>query len=47
MAEQFHFDPDTYLPMVRAEVRGYDVMQWLADAGLAAELVWERRPGRS
>jgi len=33
MAEQFHFDPDTYDPMVRAEVRDYDLMQQLvADA---------------
>ena len=27
MADQFHFDPDTYLDMVRAEVPGYDELQ--------------------
>ena len=27
MAEQFHFDPDTYLAMVRAEVPDYDQLQ--------------------
>jgi tRNA (cmo5U34)-methyltransferase len=27
MAEQFHFDPDTYLAMVRAEVPAYDQLQ--------------------
>jgi tRNA (cmo5U34)-methyltransferase len=27
MAEQFHFDPDTYLAMVRAEVPDYDHLQ--------------------
>ena len=27
MAEQFHFDPDTYLLMVRAEVPDYDHLQ--------------------
>jgi tRNA (cmo5U34)-methyltransferase len=27
VAEQFHFDPDTYLDMVRSEVPDYDVLQ--------------------
>jgi tRNA (cmo5U34)-methyltransferase len=27
MAEQFHFDPDTYLDMVRAEVPDYETLQ--------------------
>src|SRR5437868_847488 len=27
MAEQFHFDPDTYLAMVRAEVPDYEQLQ--------------------
>ena len=27
MAEQFHFDPDTYLEMVRAEVPAYEELQ--------------------
>src|SRR5689334_19563028 len=27
MAEQFHFDPDTYLAMVRAEVPDYEELQ--------------------
>src|SRR5207244_670111 len=27
MAEQFHFDPDTYLDMVRAEVPHYEELQ--------------------
>jgi tRNA (cmo5U34)-methyltransferase len=27
MAEQFHFDPDTYLDMVRAEVPAYEELQ--------------------
>jgi tRNA (cmo5U34)-methyltransferase len=27
MAEQFHFDPDTYLDMVRAEVPDYELLQ--------------------
>ncbi len=27
MAGQFHFDPDTYLQMVRSEVPGYDALQ--------------------
>ena len=27
MAEQFHFDPDTYLDMVRAEVPDYEQLQ--------------------
>jgi tRNA (cmo5U34)-methyltransferase len=27
MAEQFHFDPDTYLEMVRAEVPDYEALQ--------------------
>jgi trans-aconitate methyltransferase len=38
MGEQFHFDPGTYLDMVRAEVPAYDRLQALiADA--AAEVV--------
>ena len=33
MADQFHFDPDTYLDMVRAEVPDYDELQEvIADA---------------
>jgi hypothetical protein len=27
VAEQFHFDPDTYLEMVRSEVPDYDQLQ--------------------
>jgi tRNA (cmo5U34)-methyltransferase len=37
MAEQFHFDPDTYLDMVRSEVPGYDELQ-LEVASYAAEV---------
>ena len=37
MAEQFHFDPDTYLDMVRAEVPDYEEFQE-AVAGAAAEV---------
>ena len=33
MADQFHFDPDTYLDMVRTEVPGYEQLQAvIADA---------------
>jgi len=43
MAGQFHFDPDTYLQMVRAEVRDYDVLQEIvaqaAGAVLAATIL--------
>ena len=37
MAEQFHFDPDTYLDMVRSEVPDYEQLQE-ALAGAAAEI---------
>ncbi len=37
MAEQFHFDPDTYLDMVRAEVPDYEQLQEIV-ADAAAEL---------
>ncbi len=37
MAEQFHFDPDTYLDMVRAEVPDYEEFQE-AVADCAAEI---------
>lgn len=41
MAEQFHFHPETYADLVRAEVPGYDRLQdTLADA--AAEIEAER-----
>jgi tRNA (cmo5U34)-methyltransferase len=36
MAEQFHFDPDTYLEMVRAEVPDYEELQDVI-AGAAGE----------
>jgi len=48
MAEQFHFDPDTYLDMVRAEVPAYEhLQQVVADAteAVAAETVLDLGTG--
>ena len=41
MAEQFHFDPDTYLAMVRAEVPDYEQLQEVV-ADAAGEIAAER-----
>jgi tRNA (cmo5U34)-methyltransferase len=48
MAEQFHFDPDTYLDMVRAEVPDYEhLQQVVADAtdDVAAETILDLGTG--
>jgi tRNA (cmo5U34)-methyltransferase len=48
MAEQFHFDPDTYLAMVRAEVPDYDQLQEVvADAAgeIGAEAILDLGTG--
>ena len=48
MAEQFHFDPDTYLDMVRAEVPDYEELQAVvADATgeVAAETILDLGTG--
>ncbi|HYL53180.1 MAG TPA: class I SAM-dependent methyltransferase, partial [Acidimicrobiia bacterium] len=49
MAGQFHFDPGTYLPMVRAEVPDYDTVQEIvaqaADAVVAAEAILDLGTG--
>lgn len=49
MAGQFHFDPGTYLSMVRAEVPDYDTVQEIvaraADAVVAAEAILDLGTG--
>lgn len=48
MADQFHFDPDTYLDMVRSEVPDYELLQEIvADAAgeVRAEAVLELGTG--
>jgi tRNA (cmo5U34)-methyltransferase len=48
MAEQFHFDPDTYLDMVRAEVPDYEHLQQVvadATADVEAETILDLGTG--
>jgi tRNA (cmo5U34)-methyltransferase len=48
MAEQFHFDPDSYLAMVRAEVPDYEQLQEVvaeAAGEIAAETILELGTG--
>lgn len=48
VAEQFHFDPDTYLEMVRSEVPNYDVLQQVvvdAASGVEARTVLDLGTG--